>query len=146
MTANGCPDALLPATAHVRLGIYPADDFEIATGATVSTRIPPSAPCCFRRECIAVPKPGIASAGFARRTRTLDAGRIVWERAGSAREWKDKPALAVIVNGAQGDDDEARAGRFAVGTARWPRCLPAPGRSSARYSRGPPLRPRIAAR
>ncbi|MDE2360592.1 MAG: hypothetical protein KGL70_14560 [Betaproteobacteria bacterium] len=252
VTANGCPDALLPATANGRLGPYPADDFEIATGATVPTRITPSALYYFRHECIAVPRPGIASAGFARHTRTLDdviawsraprqddredrpplillgaplradlahlsrdtrtvtlsgttrpfalaprlalnrswfdassaaflsrrplrlrasvdggtivgrsfwptdfrigedlpfaplspdlpptlglreamredpcggaqlpfAGRIIRERAGSAREWKDKPALAVIVNGAQGDDDEAWAGHFAVGTGR----------------------------
>lgn len=250
MTANGWPDALVPATADGRLGLYAAADFEIATGATVPTRITPSARFYFRGECIAVPRPGMASAGFARRTRTLDditawsrdpqrdrqedrpplillgaplradhanlspdartvtlsgighpfalaprlalnrswfdassaaflsrrplrlrasvdggtiigrtfwpadfriddglpfaplsqdlpptlalreamredprggaqlpfASRIIWERVGSSREWKDKPALAVIVNGAQGDDDEAWAGHFAVGT------------------------------
>ena len=46
------------------------------------------------------------------------AARVIWERDGGTREWKDKPVLAVIVNGAQGDDDEAWAGHFAIGTGR----------------------------
>src|SRR5574337_1326056 len=42
----------------------------------------------------------------------------LWERAGWTGEWKDKPVLAVIVNGAQGDDDEAWGGHFAIATGR----------------------------
>jgi hypothetical protein len=44
---------------------------------------------------------------------------VLWERApGAARAWKDAPVLALILNGAQGDDDEAHAGHFAVVTGR----------------------------
>ena len=44
--------------------------------------------------------------------------RVLWERAGTPRAWSGKPALIVMVNGAQGDDDEAWGGHFAVGTGR----------------------------
>jgi hypothetical protein len=36
--------------------------------------------------------------------------------AGVAADWTGKPALVVMVNGAQGDDDEAWGGHFAIGT------------------------------
>jgi hypothetical protein len=42
----------------------------------------------------------------------------VWERPGVARSWDGKPVLIVMVNGAQGDDDEAWGGHFAIGTGR----------------------------
>ena len=42
---------------------------------------------------------------------------VVWERApGLARRWDDAPVLALVLNGAQGDDDEAHAGHFALVT------------------------------
>ncbi len=44
--------------------------------------------------------------------------RFIWERDGKVRGCKDKPALVIVVNGAQGDDDEAWAGHFAIGTGR----------------------------
>ncbi len=45
------------------------------------------------------------------------AARVLWERhPGSARDWNGKPVLAIMLNGAQGDDDEAHAGHFAVAT------------------------------
>jgi len=44
--------------------------------------------------------------------------RPLWEREGSARAWDGKPVLLVMVNGAQGDDDEAWGGHFAIGTGR----------------------------
>ncbi len=45
------------------------------------------------------------------------AARVLWERnPGSARDWAGKPVLAIMLNGAQGDDDEAHAGHFAVAT------------------------------
>lgn len=41
----------------------------------------------------------------------------LWERApGAARRWQDAPVLAVMLNGAQGDDDEAHGGHFALVT------------------------------
>jgi hypothetical protein len=43
----------------------------------------------------------------------------IWERApGAARRWMDAPVLAALLNGAQGDDDEAHAGHFALLTGR----------------------------
>ncbi len=45
--------------------------------------------------------------------------RLVWERhPGQARDWKQKPVLGFILNGAQGDDDESLGGHFAVATGR----------------------------
>ena len=43
--------------------------------------------------------------------------RLLWERKpGQARQWQDKPVLAIMLNGAQGDDDEAYGGHFAIAT------------------------------
>lgn len=43
--------------------------------------------------------------------------RVLWERhPGMARDWAGKPVLAIVLNGAQGDDDEAHAGHFAIAT------------------------------
>ena len=50
--------------------------------------------------------------------RTPWSTRVLWERAGVSRSWSGKTALIVMVNGAQGDDDEAWGGHFAVGTGR----------------------------
>jgi hypothetical protein len=45
--------------------------------------------------------------------------RLLWERhPGAARDWKDKPVLGIMLNGAQGDDDESLGGHFAVATGR----------------------------
>ena len=43
--------------------------------------------------------------------------RLLWERsAGQGRQWQDKPVIGIMLNGAQGDDDEAFGGHFAVAT------------------------------
>lgn len=44
------------------------------------------------------------------------AARLLFARDGATRDWRGKPALLVMVNGAQGDDDEAWGGHFAIGT------------------------------
>ncbi|QBE64061.1 hypothetical protein [Pseudoduganella lutea] len=45
--------------------------------------------------------------------------RLLWERhPGQARDWKQKPVLGFVLNGAQGDDDESLGGHFAVATGR----------------------------
>ena len=46
------------------------------------------------------------------------AGMTLWERTPGARQWQNKPVLAVMLNGAQGDDDEAHGGHFAIVTGR----------------------------
>ncbi len=50
----------------------------------------------------------------------------VWERVRGRRDWAGRPVLAFILDGAQGDDDEAWGGHFALATGR----LPADGRLS----------------
>jgi len=44
--------------------------------------------------------------------------RTLWQRDAAASDWSGKPVLALMVNGAQGDDDEAHAGHFAIVTGR----------------------------
>ncbi len=45
------------------------------------------------------------------------ATRLLWERnPGQGRQWQDKPVIGVMLNGAQGDDDEAYGGHFAIAT------------------------------
>ena len=46
------------------------------------------------------------------------AAQVLWERQDRTRAWEGKPVLLVMVNGAQGDDDEAWGGHFAIGTGR----------------------------
>jgi hypothetical protein len=41
--------------------------------------------------------------------------RVLWERTG-ARNWTSRPTLGFVLNGAQGDDDEAHGGHFAIFT------------------------------
>jgi len=55
-----------------------------------------------------------ADAGGARQPLSA---RILWQRdPKGTRSWAGKPVLAMMLNGAQGDDDEAHGGHFAVAT------------------------------
>jgi hypothetical protein len=48
------------------------------------------------------------------------ATRLLWERApGAAKSLGGKPVLGIVLNGAQGDDDESIGGHFAVATGRF---------------------------
>ncbi|HEX7982231.1 MAG TPA: hypothetical protein VF616_01825 [Duganella sp.] len=49
------------------------------------------------------------------------AARTLWRRDGGDASLAGKPAIAFILNGAQGDDDEAYGGHFAVATGRFDR-------------------------
>lgn len=42
----------------------------------------------------------------------------VWEREPGRRDWSGRPVLALVLSGAQGDDDEAWGGHFAFATGR----------------------------
>ena len=47
------------------------------------------------------------------------ATRVLWERSpGQPRNWDGLAALGIMLNGAQGDDDEAHGGHFAIMTGR----------------------------
>jgi hypothetical protein len=50
----------------------------------------------------------------------------VWSRDEGRRDWAGRPVLALVLDGAQGDDDEAWGGHFALATGT----LPADGRLS----------------
>jgi hypothetical protein len=46
--------------------------------------------------------------------------RVLWSRdASESHDWKDKAVLGVMLNGAQGDDDEAHGGHFGIVTGRF---------------------------
>lgn len=45
--------------------------------------------------------------------------RVLWSRSGEPVELAGKPVMAFVLNGAQGDDDEAHGGHFAVTTGRF---------------------------
>ena len=48
------------------------------------------------------------------------AARVLWQRDSvQPQQWAGKPVLAVMLNGAQGDDDEAHGGHFAIATGRF---------------------------
>ena len=52
--------------------------------------------------------------------RSSFATRVLWERQpGAARTWQNKAIVGLMLNGAQGDDDEAHGGHFAVVTGRY---------------------------
>ena len=46
------------------------------------------------------------------------AAMTLWQRDGSTSHWSGKTVLGLMVNGAQGDDDEAHGGHFALVTGR----------------------------
>ncbi len=50
--------------------------------------------------------------------RSSYAVRKVWQRPGAAQALSGKPVLAVMLSGAQGDDDEAFGGHFAIATGK----------------------------
>lgn len=45
---------------------------------------------------------------------------LLWEREPGRHGWAGRPVLAFVLNGAQGDDDEAWGGHFAIATGRLP--------------------------
>ena len=45
--------------------------------------------------------------------------RLLWEKTpGEARDWSGRAVIGILLNGAQGDDDEAHGGHFAIATGR----------------------------
>ena len=46
------------------------------------------------------------------------AASTLWQKPGMPADWTGRPVLAFMVNGAQGDDDEAHGGHFALVTGR----------------------------
>lgn len=46
--------------------------------------------------------------------------KLLWEKPGAGRSWDGKPVMGFMLNGAQGDDDEALAGHFSFFTGVYP--------------------------
>ena len=88
--------------------IWP-QDFRLDDAVTVAT-LPAGAPPAQALRDLVRADGGGARAPFST--------RLLWERASGSRPWAGKAALVVMVNGAQGDDDEAWGGHFALGTGR----------------------------
>ncbi|HZI82855.1 MAG TPA: hypothetical protein VFF44_03025 [Casimicrobiaceae bacterium] len=81
---------------------------EFRLDATARTQTIAPAPAALRDLIRAEPRGGAQSPFSA---------AVLWERTpGAARRWDRSPVLALILNGAQGDDDEAHAGHFALVT------------------------------
>lgn len=45
--------------------------------------------------------------------------KLLWEKPGAGRDWEGKPVMGFMLNGAQGDDDEALAGHSSLFTGRY---------------------------
>jgi hypothetical protein len=87
------------------------EDFRVGPQAPPSRPLPdaPSPALALRALMRAVPHGG-ARSSFAAAT--------LWQRDPALAAWAGRPVLAFVVNGAQGDDDEAHGGHFAVATGR----------------------------
>ena len=83
------------------------EDFRLQSDAPAQPTPPTSD--ALRRLVRAQPRGGAASPFTA---------TVLWERAPAVREWQGKSVLALLLNGAQGDDDEAHGGHFALVTGR----------------------------
>ncbi len=76
---------------------------------------------------LAPPKDGNALTEFVQAeqggARSAFSARLLWERnpvqSGQPRQWQDKAVIGVMLNGAQGDDDEAYGGHFAIATGKF---------------------------
>lgn len=44
---------------------------------------------------------------------------VLWEKPGQGRAWGGRPVMGMMLNGAQGDDDEAHAGHYSMFTGRF---------------------------
>lgn len=76
------------------------------------------------RLTLAPPKDGRALTEFVQAeqggAKSAFATRLLWERSpGQPRQWQDKAVIGVMLNGAQGDDDEAYGGHFAIATGKF---------------------------
>lgn len=106
VTARG---SAAPAAFAVRT-LWP-DDFRLGGAAPPARALPAGASAAARMRALMREAPrGGADSPFAAWT--------LWQRDEAATDWTGQPVLALMVNGAQGDDDEAHAGHFALVTGR----------------------------
>ncbi len=96
--------------AFVARSIWP-EDFRVGAEAPPPRIFPRDFPATEQMRSMMREEPrGGAQSPFAAST--------VWQRTTAPKEWSGRPVLALMVNGAQGDDDEAHGGHFALVTGR----------------------------
>jgi len=93
----------------VARSIWP-QDFRLGPEAPPARAVPPVPPAEGLRILMREMPRGGAKSPYAAMT--------VWQRPGSGADWTGRPVLGLMVNGAQGDDDEAHGGHFAIVTGR----------------------------
>jgi hypothetical protein len=97
------------AEGFVARTLWP-DDFRLGPMAPPSRALPDGSPAEALRSLTREEPQGGARSPFAAMT--------LWQRPGSAADWVGRPVIGLMVNGAQGDDDEAHGGHFAIVTGR----------------------------
>jgi hypothetical protein len=119
VTARGTLEQHANGAAFTARTLWP-DDFVLTPEAPSSAIAPaPTTPVA--------PRATLSAGGLADwvhaeggGARSHYATRTIWQRAGEsgngASSWAGKPVLAIMLNGAQGDDDEAHGGHFAIAT------------------------------
>ncbi len=93
----------------VARSIWP-EDFRLGPRAPTMRTLPPGPPADALRTLMREAPQGGAQGPFAAMT--------LWQRAGDSADWAGRPVIGLMVNGAQGDDDEAHGGHFAIVTGR----------------------------
>ena len=106
VTARGTP-----GNAEFTVRTLWPDDFRLGGAAPPARALPAAAtPGASMRALMRELPRGGADAPYAAWT--------LWQRDTGDTDWTGRPVLALMVNGAQGDDDEAHAGHFALVTGR----------------------------
>ena len=93
----------------VARSIWP-EDFRFGKEAPDARALPAGPPAEALRALMREEPRGGAGSPFSSAT--------LWQRPGTPSDWAGRPVLALMVNGAQGDDDEAQGGHFAIVTGR----------------------------
>ncbi len=98
------------ADGFVARTIWP-EDFRVGGAAPAARTLPAGLPPAEALRSLMREEPrGGAQSPYAVST--------LWQKAGMPADWTGRPVLALMVNGAQGDDDEAHGGHFALVTGR----------------------------
>ena len=86
------------------------EDFAFGPQAPPARALPAGEPAAALRTLMREEPQGGAQSPYAAMT--------LWQRPGSGAGWAGRPVIGLMVNGAQGDDDEAHGGHFAIVTGR----------------------------
>ena len=106
ITARGTPSS----DGFVARSLWP-EDFRVGSTAPPARAMPTGLPPAEALRSLMREEPrGGAQSPYAAST--------LWQKAGMPADWAGRPVLAFMVNGAQGDDDEAHGGHFALVTGR----------------------------